>query len=189
MATIILKATDRKLECSISVCNQINELKSKNADPKTPLEIDGIFLELGDVRYAIPDMEKDKELAKERSQKEYGDIISEYNQQFHEEIRRYTLGSIENKIHFNMEVAKMYAFAITGSKNIDDISDTLISIFREELTKTRLVVNPTKYLKLFRVSDVKSDDSLKSTEYLVRSAPFRIMDNYLSNVMSEVRKI
>ena len=83
----------------------------------------------------------------------------------------------------------MYAFAITGSKNIDDISDTLISIFREELTKTRLVVNPTKYLKLFRVSDVKSDDSLKSTEYLVRSAPFRIMDNYLSNVMSEVRKI
>ncbi len=189
MATIILKGTDKKLECSLAVCSKVNELKSASADPKTPLEIDGVLVELGDIRYAIPDGDKDKEIAKEKRQQEFGDMITEYNRNFREEIRRYALGDINKKIHFNMEVAKMYAFAITGSTNLDGVSDQLIPIFTEELKTSRLVVNPTKYLRLFKSVEVKTNGDIQSMEYLIRSTPFRLMENYLVGVMAEVNRI
>ena len=84
MSVIILKGTDRKLECTISQCEQINKMKESKTDPKTPLNISGVVVELGDIRYAINDSETDKSLVRAERDKDndkhYADLNEVYNQ-------------------------------------------------------------------------------------------------------------
>ena len=194
MSVVILKGTDKKIECTTNQCDTINKMKTDGADPTTKVNVGGVVMDLGDIRYAIPDSEdeilkKKKEIAKEKSQRDFGDMISRYHKDFHEEIRRYALGSLQGKIYFNMEIAKMYAFAMTGSKNVEYCAEQLIAIFTEELKTEKLVVNPTKYIRLFTVNEVKNIHGLNSMEYLIRGTPFRFLDRYLSNVIHEIKKI
>lgn len=186
MATIILKGTDKKIECSLAVCDRVNKLKSEKVNPKTEIEVDGIVLELGDIRYAIRDGEKDNELERERKKAEYGEMIEKNNKEFYEEIRRYALGSIEGKISFNLKIAEMYCFAITGG-GINDYRLQVEGIIKDELTRERLIVKPTRYLKIFRTNDIKAEE-LK-IEGLIRKQPFRLMEKYLGEVYDVLARI
>ena len=188
MSTIILKGTDRKLECTISVCERINKLKEEKADPRTPLNISGSVIELGDIRYAIKDGELDKELNRDEKKNNNGVDIEKINKEFNKEIYSYANGTLEKKLQFNLKIAKFYCLALTGEK-IDSYKDKLKPIFLEELQKEKLVVNPTKYLKLFVVKEIEGKQGLTKIDYLVRTAPLKIMENYLSNVYSTLKYI
>lgn len=84
MSTIVLKGTQRSIECSIAQCDSINKMKESGIDPKTPLNISGVVVELGDIRYALKDSEYDKhEISNERKKENdsyYSEVQNNYNE-------------------------------------------------------------------------------------------------------------
>lgn len=187
MALIILKGTDRRLECSLSQCENVNKMKERKLDPKTPLNISGTLIELGDIRYAIPDKETDRDLVGEQRMKDNSNDIAKFMQDFEDDIKKYANGKLEEKLQFNLRIAKMYCYALTGG-DIEQYKPELKLIFIEELKKEKLVVNPTKYIKLFKVDEVYGKKGLVGIKYIVRQLPMRLMENYLQNVYSVLKK-
>lgn len=188
MATLILKGgKDAKMECSSKVCASINKMKQERKSPNTPIVVDGIFLELGDIRYALPggelDSQRNRDGEKESNDKYLRDVILNFDK----EILSYANGNLEKKLQFNLSVAKMYCFAITGGE-IDEYKSQLKPIFIEELKKEKLVVNPTKYIKLFKINEPNGKEGLSDIKYFVRKSPIKFIESYLSNVYMIIKR-
>ncbi len=186
MSTIILKGTDKKLECTISLCEKINKMKEDGVNPKTPLNISGTVVELGEIRYAIKDGETDKQMSRDDKKSDNGERLRKYQKDFEDEINYYLNGSLEKKLQFNLRIAKMYCLAITG-KDVDEYKSLLKPIFLEELKTKKLVVKPSKYMKLFKVEEVIGDKDLTKVDYIIRGAPLRIMHNYIQEVYDLIK--
>jgi hypothetical protein len=188
MATIILKGTDKKIETTISKCEKINELKRQKADPKTPIELEGLLVELGDIRYAIPDNEKDKELIKEEKERKWDAEQRSSLKNHRDEIINLANGSLKDKIEYNLKIASFYCYSFTGKwlkewAVTNDISE-LNKILVDELKKVKLVVDPRKYKNVFSV-DFENDssrDKMASSNYMSRSFPLNFMLRQIDSV-------
>lgn len=187
MSVIILKGTDKRLECSISLCEKINKMKEDGVDPKTPLNISGSVVSLGDIRYAIKDGEMDKQLNSQERSEGNDDYLKELSQNFDKEIDRYLHSNLETKLQFNLRIARFYCYAITGGA-VEEYKPELKTIFLEELKKEKLVVNPSKYIKIFKVNEEDGRDGLTRIQYIIRKAPLKIMESYLQNVYLRLHK-
>ncbi len=181
MSVIILKGTDKKLECSIALCEKINKMKEDGVSPKTPLNISGTVVELGEIRYAIKDGETDRQLNSQDKSVANDTYLKDLMSSFDAEVDRYANSKLEDKLQFNLRVARFYCYAITGGE-IEEYKPELKTIFIEELKKEKLVVNPVKYIKLFKVKEEEGREGLTRIQYIVRKAPLKIMENYLQNV-------
>lgn len=187
MATIILKGTDKKIETTISEARKINHLKESKADSKTLLNLNGLVLELGDIRYAMYDEDKDRELTKEQSGIDTENYYKKIDKDFRDEIFNYLNGGLNKKIEFNLKVASFYCYTFTGLwlkewSQVNDMTD-LSNLIKKELETEKLVVSPKNYKNIFKVVEVKtSNDSLANSTYMGRQAPLKMMENYLYNV-------
>lgn len=187
MATIILGGTNKTIETTISETEKINHLKRIKADPKTVLDINGVVVELKDIKYALYDNEKDKELIKEESNKKYEQDQKQVETSQHDEIKRYAKATLGEKVDFNLKVASFYCYAFTGKwlREWAEENDTveLNAYIREELKTQKLVARPKHYKRIFAVAEVKTPyGNLAPAEYSARYAPIKLMENYLSNV-------
>lgn len=188
MATIILRGTDKKLETTIKNAQYVNNLKDTNANPKTPLSIEGVSLLLEDIRYAMYDSEKDRELQKEQSGEDSDNYYKNMNSEFLKEINEYMISSRSKKIEFNLKVAGFYCYTFTGlwlkewSKQ-NDIT-LLQKAISDELDTQTLVASPKIYKNIFKknVDISMGTDNLANTEYMTRQAPLKIMERYLIEV-------
>ena len=143
MATIVLKGTDKKIETTISKANEINKLKRDGENPKTLLDINGIVLELGDIKYAMYDEDKDKELQKEQSGIDSDNYYKQTQKDFKDEVAKYANGTLNQKLDFNLRVASFYCYTFTGlwlkdwSKENDP--NPLYNKIKEELKTEKLI--------------------------------------------------
>lgn len=188
MAKIYIRGHSTPQIVSVQTAKIVDEIKDdKTKDNNYYIRLDGFSCDKGDVKSVIIyDSEDDKSTRNNQSQIDNGERIEEYNNNFINEIRNYANGNLEKKLQFNLKVAKMYCFALTG-KDIEEYKPQLKIIFIEELKKERLIVNPTKYLKLFKPEDVISNSDLININYIIRKSPIRIMQNYLSNVYKIIK--
>lgn len=134
MAIIILKGTDRKLECTLDQCNKVNKLKENRSDPKTALFISGTMVELGDVRYAIPDRDTDRQMVSDGNKIENNSFYEEENKKYSEKIKTLSVMSPEEKSK-NTRHAKMIIQAYTREMTaprvlIEEIEQRQLSYFK-----------------------------------------------------------
>lgn len=115
MSVIILKGTDRKLECTISQCEKINSMKELRVDPKTPLNISGVVVELGDIKYAIKDTDTDKSLNNEDRKEENEKYYNEASDAYNLAIKRKCEMSVAEKSK-NTRLFETLFFGVTGKK-------------------------------------------------------------------------
>lgn len=188
MATIVLRGTDRKLETSISVCEQINKLKESKADGKTPISINGVLLILEDIRYAIPDTEKDKEMIKEATQNKNDEDLSKMVSDYRKEIKTLKESDTKTKINYNLKLASFICYSMTGKWlkewAIENDTQELNNILVEELKKVKLIVNPTHYKKLFTFVD-----SNNVGDKFARHAAIRLIERQMSEALETLNYI
>ena len=194
MATLILKATDKKLETTISKAREINKLKQDGVDPKTKLNINGVVLELGDIRYAMFDDDKDKEISKENANLQSESDYKKTDEDFKKEIASYAKGSLSRKIEFNLKIASFYCYTFTGLWLRDWVDEKrlieLNSLIKKELLVEKLIVNPKLYKTIFKIQDLSTGtDNLANPVYMARQAPLKIMERYLSEVSRVIRTL
>lgn len=194
MSTVILRGTDRKIETTISMCEKINKLKENKADPKTPLNVEGVVLYLEDIKYAMYDVEKDKELQKEQSGINSDKYYKDISGSFLLEIKMYANETKSKKIEFNLKVASFYCYTFTGLWLKEWVKENdllpLQNILSKELETEKLLVDPRKYKNIFKVNDIITGvDSLANSKYTSRSAPLRIMESYIREVYLTLKLI
>lgn len=189
MAKIYIRGHMTPQTVSVQVAKQIDEIKKDTTlDNNYYISLEGFSCDKGDIKsVVIYDTEDDKANRNNEKQDENGERLKKYNDDFAKEILSYANGNLENKLQFNLKVAKMYCFATTGTDNIEEYKPLLKPIFLEELKTQRLVVNPSKYIKIFPVVEVNGSKDLTKIDYIVRSAPLRVMHNYLQNVYDLIK--
>jgi len=164
MATIILKGAKKDIETTIAKAKEVNKLKANNTDPKTLLDIEGIVVELGDIKYALLDSEKDRELSNINQSKANDINYAELNKAYKDYIMGIKKGSLEDKINFNMKYVDLICFAETGMKYNEyiklypNVKEQIIDILKENI-KFDFIVNPTKYRRMFKFTDYKHKES------------------------------
>lgn len=187
MATIILKGTDKKLETTIFKAKEINRLKQDGENPKTLLDINGVVLELGDIKYAMYDEDKDKELNKEASSAQSDKEYEIENTFYFQEIKSIMSGTDSEKIKYNLAYASFICQAITGvwlkewaSTNVEGFKK-LQEILKQDI-KTHFVVNPKSYKEVFSFTDPNTGAN-KNIESIARSGAFRLVEKQLSEAI------
>lgn len=178
MSVIILKGTDRKLECTISQCEKINQMKEIRVDPKTPLNISGVVIELGDIKYAINDSETDKALVKtvkdEENDKYYAELSSSYN----EAIKNRCEKTPQVKSKDTMLFETLY-IGVTG-KVLTDVQ----KLYIEKIQLEYFVKNPrhpyakVDYFKL--IKDLPESHGGINMKYHIGSSALRLVQKVIS---------
>ena len=189
MAKIYIRGHQVPQTVDVKTAKMVDEIKNdKTKDDKYYIRLDGFSCDKGDVKsVVIFDNDDDKSQRNSEKQDENGERLRKYQKDFEDEIRSYVQGNLEKKLQFNLKIAKMYCFAITGKEEIEEYKLELKPIFIEELKTNKLVVNPSKYIKLFTVNEVNGSKDLTKIDYIIRGAPFRIMNNYLQEVYELTR--
>lgn len=187
MAKLYLKGINQPFTIEKETAVNINKILDNDSISNTQVfNKNGIRFSKSDIRYVIEhDLDDDKSASTESRQRENDDKINQYLRDFNNEITAYVKGSQELKMSFNFKVAGMYCFAIDGG-DIEQYRSELTEIFKRELQTEKLIVNPTKYLKVFKVNNVITSDGLVNVDYIVRKAPFKMMENYLSRVYNTI---
>lgn len=188
MAKIYIRGHVTPQTVTVQVAKQVDAIKAdKNIENNYYIQLEGFSCDKGDIKSVVVyDTEDDKAQGNSEKQNDNGERLMKYNNDFINEIKSYANGNLEKKLQFNLKVAKMYCFALTG-KEIDEYKPELKTLFVEELKTEKLVVNPTKYLKLFKVQEMTRSNDLTKVDYLIRKAPLRIMQSYLMNVYDVIR--
>lgn len=188
MAKIYIRGHMTPQTVSVNVAKQIDEIKKDTMlDNNYYISLEGFSCDKGDVKsVVIYDTEDDKANRNNEKQDENGERLKKYNDDFVAEVLSYANGNLEKKLQFNLKVAKMYCFAITG-KDVEEYKTLLKPIFLEELKTQKLIVNPSKYIKIFPVSEVAGSKDLTKIDYIVRGTPLRVMHNYLQNVYDLIK--
>lgn len=183
MAKIYIRGHQVPQTVDVKTAKMVDEIKNdKSKDDKYYIRLDSFSCDKGDVKsVVIFDADDDKSQRNSEKQDENGERLRKYQKDFEDEINSYLKGSLEKKLQFNLRIAKMYCVAISN-KDIEEYKPLLKPIFLEELKTQKLVVNPSKYIKLFSVSEVSGSKDLTKIDYIIRGSPFRIMNNYLQEV-------
>lgn len=184
MAKIYIRGHMTPQTVSIQIAKKVDEIKKDiSLDNNYYISFEGFSCDKGDVKsVVIYDADDDKSDRNKEKQNDNGENLRKYQKDFEDEINLYLKGNLEKKLQFNLKVAKMYCFAITGKDDVEEYKPLLKPIFVEELKTQKLVVNPSKYIKLFKVDDISGSKDLTKIDYILRGAPFRIMNNYLQEV-------
>jgi len=187
MAKLYLKGINQPFTIEKETAVNINKILDNDSILNTQVfNKNGIRFSKSDIRYVIEnDLDDDKSASTVSRQRENDDKINQYLRDFNNEITSYVKGSKELKISFNFKVAEMYCFAIDGG-DIEQYRNELTEIFNKELETEKLIVKPTKYLRIFKVNNIVTSDGLVNIDYIVRKAPFKIMETYLSRVYSTI---
>lgn len=188
MAKIYIRGHQHPQTVSAQIARKVDDIKKdESIENGYYISLDGFSCDKGDVRsVVIFDVDDDRSSSRENKMDENGEKIAKYNRDFVSEVLSYANGNLEKKLKFNLEVAKMYCYAITG-KDIEEYKPSLKPIFIEELKTQRLIVNPTKYIKLFNVEELEGSSGLTKINYLVRKTPLKLMENYLHEVNNVLR--
>lgn len=187
MATIILKGSDRKLECTLSQCEKINKLKESGADRKLPLNISGVVVELGDIKYAIPDGEKDKEKIsedrKEENEQYYNDASEEYKKYIEKRCRM----SVTEKAN-DVRLFETLFFGTTGKKltdvQIEYIKKTQLEYFTKNKNHPYANFDFSKLLK-----DIPDSRGGFNMRYHVGSSALRIVTRLLEESFTTAKQL
>lgn len=187
MATIILKGSDRKLECTLSQCDKINKLKESGADRKLPLNISGVVVELGDIKYAIPDGEKDKEKVseerKEENEKYYNDASDDYKNY----IEKRCSMPIQEKAK-DIRLFETLFFGTTGKKlnetQIEYIQKIQLDYFSSNKKHPYANFDFSKLLK-----DVPDSRDSFNMEYHIGSSALRIVARLIEESFSTAKQL
>lgn len=188
MAKIYIRGHVTPQTVSIKAAKEVDVIKAdKSIDNNYYIQLEGFSCDKGDVKsVVIHDVEDDKAQGNNQKQNDNGEKIAKYNQDFITEIKSYANGNLEKKLQFNLKVAKMYCLALTG-KDIEEYKSELKTIFLNELKTEKLVVNPTKYLKIFKIEEVVGNNDLTRIDYIIRKAPIKLLQNYLINVYEVIK--
>lgn len=182
MSVIILKGTDRKLECTISQCEQINKMKESKSDPKTPLNISGVVVELGDIKYAINDGETDKGLVRTERDEENNKYYTKLNENYNQSVKDRCFSSPEIKSK-DIVLFETLFFGVTGKK-LNDLQKDYIS----KMQFSYFVLNPrhpyakVDYFKLLK--EVPSDKDDFNMQYHIGSSALRLVQKVISEAFS-----
>lgn len=177
MSVIILKGTDRKLECTISQCGQINKMKESKSDPKTPLNISGVVVELGDIKYAINDGETDKGLVRSERDKENDKHYAELNDKYNLFIKDRCFSSPEVKSK-SIVLFETLFLGVTDKK-LNDVQKAYI----EKMQLDYFNLNPrhpyakVDYFKLLKDLPENRDDF--NMEYHIGSSALRLVQKVI----------
>lgn len=178
MSVIILKGTDRKLECTISQCEKINKMKEDRVDPKTPLNISGVVVELGDIKYAINDAMTDGALVKDERKEENEKHYNQLNNDYNIDLKFRCNMSPEDKAK-NTKLFEILYFGVT-SKKINEEQKKYI----QKIQLDYFMLNPrhpyakVNYFKLLK--DLPSDRNSFDMSYHVGSASLRMVQRIIS---------
>lgn len=191
MATIVLRATDRKLECTIAQCNIINKMKENGSNPKTPLNVSGTVVELGDIRYAIPDDERDRVLSSERTKEGNDSYIEETSTRYRTEMIRLLRLPIEQKA-INVSIPKLMWQAYTGETNppqsfLDEVIKRQLAFFREN--PTHAFANPTCYRDLLIIQEQRLSVDRANYVNICRGALLRLVQRTIEESYTVLRTI
>lgn len=188
MAKIYIRGHQNPQTVSVKIAKEVDEIKKDTTIGNDYyISLDGFSCDKGDIKsVVIFDADDDKSERNSEKQNNNGERIMQYQKDFVDDIMSYANGTLEKKLQFNLKVAKMYCFALTG-KDVDEYKPQLKNIFAEELKREKLVVNPTKYLRIFKVEELPASKDLTKVDYLIRKAPLRIMQNYLMEVHDVLR--
>lgn len=188
MAKIYIRGHQVPQTVDVRTAKMVDEIKNdKTKDNNYYIRLDGFSCDKGDVKsVVIFDTDDDRASSNASRQEDNGARLAQYTKDFEDEIKAYANGSLELKLQFNLKVAKMYCFALTG-KDVEVYKPELKPIFLEELKKEKLVVNPTKYLKVFKIDETGGSKDLTKIDYIIRTSPIRLMQNYLMNVYDVIR--
>lgn len=188
MATIILKGTQKEIECTVVQAESINKLKEQRADPKTMLNISGVSVELGDIRYAITDRAFDKELIAEEKQSEndehYERVVREYNNFI--EKRCYL--PVEEKSK-DVKLFETLYFGVKNKKLTEEQKEYVSKMQREYFEKNpRHPYAKVNYFKLLKDLPVAKDD-WNDMPYHVGSFSLRLIRNVLEEAFKTAHNL
>jgi len=188
MATIILKGTQKEIECTVVQAESINKLKEQRADPKTMLNISGVSVELGDIRYAMTDRAFDKELIAEEKQSEndehYNRVVKEYNNFI--EKRCYL--SVEEKSK-DVKLFETLYFGVKNKKLTEEQKEYVSKMQREYFEKNpRHPYAKVNYFKLLKDLPVAKDD-WNDMPYHVGSFSLRLIRNVLEEAFKTAHNL
>lgn len=173
MATIILKGTQKTIECSIPQCDSINKMKESGSDPRIPLNINGVQIELGDVRYAIKDGEYDKQMQSDDRKTENDSYYSETQNKYNEYIVK-RCGMSPDEKSKDIRMFDTLFFGVTGKKLNEDqikyIQKMQLDYFKENKNHPYANINVYKFIK--ELPGNKDDFNMK---YHVASSSIRII--------------
>lgn len=189
MATIILKATDRKLECSIEQCNKINKMKEDGVNPKTPLNVSGTVVELGDIRYAIPDGERDKYLNAEETKANNDEYLEEVSKEYRFQMIKLITLPIQEKAK-NVSLSKLMYQAYTGDivppqSFLDEVTVRQLAYFQKN--PRHAFANPTCYKDLLLISEVRTNPDRQDYLNTCRTALVRIVQRTIEESYGVLR--
>lgn len=173
---------------SVQIAKKVDDIKKDTSiENNYYISFDGFSCDKGDVKsVVIYDTDDDKSSRNQEKQNDNGERLRKYQKDFEDEVSSYLNGNLEKKLQFNLRIAKMYCFAVTG-KDVEEYKPLLKPIFLEELKTQKLVVNPSKYMKLFKVEEVIGTKDLTKVDYIIRGAPLRIMHNYIQEVYDLIK--
>lgn len=188
MATIILKGTQKEIECTVVQAESINKLKEQRADPKTMLNISGVSVELGDIRYAMTDRAFDKDLIAEEKQSEndehYNRVVKEYNSFI--EKRCYL--SVEEKSK-DVKLFETLYFGVKNKKLTEEQKECVSKMQREYFEKNpRHPYAKVNYFKLLKDLPVAKDD-WNDMPYHVGSFSLRLIRNVLEEAFKTAHNL
>lgn len=188
MSVIILKGTDRKIECTISQCETINKMKESNMDSKTPLNIGGTVIELGEVRYAIQDKDTDRQMVSEQKKDENDKYYSELSKQYDELIEKRCFMKPEEKSK-NTSLFETLYLGVTGKK-INDIQKEFIvkkqkEYFDENPRHPYANINYYSFLK-----DLPSNSGeVASMKYNIGSSALRLTERLIGEAFNTAYRL
>lgn len=173
MSVIILKGTDRKLECTISQCEKINALKESRTDPKTPLNISGVVVELGDIKYAIKDSDTDKSLVKTERDEDNDKYYLALNEGYILSIKKRCEMKPEEKSK-NTVLFETLFFGVTGKKINETQKEYIQKMQLEYFMKNQKhPFAKVDYFKLLKDLPSSRDDF--NMQYHIGSASLRMI--------------
>ncbi len=188
MATIILKGTQKEIECTVVQAENINKMKEERVDPKTMLNISGVSVELGDIRYAMTDKAFDKELIAEEKQSEndehYSRIVKEYNNFI--EKRCYL--SVDEKSK-DVKLFETLYFGVKNKKLTEEQKEYVAKMQREYFEKNpRHPYAKVNYFNLLKDLPVAKDD-WNDMPYHVGSFSLRLIRNVLEEAFKTAHSL
>jgi hypothetical protein len=187
MATIILKGSDRKLECTLSQCEKINKLKESSADRKLPLNISGVVVELGDIKYAIPDGEKDREKVSEERKEENDKYYQDATDDYKKYIEKRCLMPIHEKSK-DVRLFEVLFFGTTGKKLSESQISYIQKIQLEYFTANKLHPYANfDFSKLLK--DVPGSRDSFNMKYHIGSSALRTVANLIEESFSTARQL
>lgn len=187
MATIVLKGTQKTIECTLSQCDQVNKMKESGVDPKTPLNIAGTVIELGEIRYALKDSEFDKQMKSDDRKTEndnyYAEAVSDYNKYIEKRCRM----SPQEKAK-DVRMFDTLFFGVTekklNEKQVAYVQKEQLAYFEQNKNHPYANINFYKLLK--DLPENKDDFNMK---YHVASATLRIVSRLIEESFMTAKQL